>query len=135
MHPSLALLGLAAAATHAHFVLQIPTSLGFDDGNEGTAPCGGFDPTNRSTVSDWDVDGDNIGVLTTYTSVTWEINAALVSDTNSWVPMVQSIAQTGVGYVYFETVPGFSAWMGQPVVLQIIQNGPNGLLYQVSAQR
>jgi hypothetical protein len=49
-------------------------------------------------------------LLTTYTSVT----------------VVQSSTHRSVGH---EAVPGFSAWMGQLAVLQIIQYGPDGLLY------
>lgn len=135
MRAQISLLGVICAATvNAHFVLQIPTSLGFNDDSESTAPCGSFDPADRSKgVTDWKVGGDSIGVLTTHTSVTWEFNAALVSDINTWVPLVQSFTQTGVGTVCFSGVPGFSAWVGKPAVLQVLAHSPDGILYQCAA--
>ncbi|KAK3376455.1 hypothetical protein B0T24DRAFT_525482 [Lasiosphaeria ovina] len=132
MLSNLALLGLAVGAS-AHFVLQIPTSLGFDDELEATGPCGSFDPTDRSKgVSGWSVNGGNVGVLSTHTSVTWELNAALLSAPTTWLPLVQTFAQKGVGNVCFAKVPGFAAWAGQDAVLQVIQHGPDGALYQAS---
>ncbi|KAK0713311.1 hypothetical protein B0T26DRAFT_742078 [Lasiosphaeria miniovina] len=132
MLSSLALLGLAVSAS-AHFVLQIPTSLGFDDELEATGPCGSFDPTDRSKgVSGWSVNGGNVGVLSTHTSVTWELNVALLSAPTTWLPLVQTFAQKGVGNVCFAKVPGFAAWADQDAVLQVIQHGPDGDLYQAS---
>jgi hypothetical protein len=124
-----------AAATRAHFVLQLPTSIGFDDSREDQGPCGSFDPTDRSKgITDWSVAGDNIAVLSTHTSVTWELNVALASSPGTWVPLVQPFAQRGVGSICFKAIPGFSAWTGQPAVLQVIQHGPDGILYQVSLE-
>ncbi|KAJ9134358.1 hypothetical protein NKR23_g10201 [Pleurostoma richardsiae] len=130
---ALAAFGWAAIAG-AHFVLQIPTSLGFDDDHESTGPCDTFDPTDRSNVvTDWAINGGNIGLLTTHPNVTWEINAALATDTTNWVPVVEPFAQTGFGQVCFAEIPGFSAWAGQPVVLQLKQHAPDGVLYQCAA--
>jgi hypothetical protein len=127
------LLSLAAAA-NAHFVLQIPTSLGFDDAVEATGPCDGFDPTSRSTgVTEWPINGGAIGVLTTHTHVTWKFNAALLSDTSKWVPLTKDIDQTGVGSYCVPQVAGNPAWVGQDAVLQVIQIGVDGTLYQVCA--
>jgi len=102
-----------AAAASAHFVLQIPNSLGYDDANEATGPCDTFDPTDRSKgVTNWEIRGDNIGLLTTHPSVTWEINVALVSDVKNFVPLVQPFKQSaGVGAVCFGGIPGLEAWV------------------------
>lgn len=132
MHHGLVLLGLALTA-NAHFVLQIPTSLGYNDELETTGPCDTFDPTDQSQgVTEWSVQGDSIGLLSTHPSVTWEINVALLSDTSNWRPLVQSFGQKGVGEVCFTNVPGFEAWVGKDAVLQLIQHAPDGKLYQVS---
>ncbi|KAH8879303.1 hypothetical protein GQ53DRAFT_44584 [Thozetella sp. PMI_491] len=127
-------LGLLAAA-EAHFVLQIPTSLGYDDANEATGPCDNFDPTNRNTVTDWPVGGSSIGLLSTHPVVTWEINVALLgSDSLNWVSLVQNFDQTaGVGEVCFAGIPGFETWIDKPVVLQLKQHAPDGILYQCAA--
>lgn len=119
----------------AHFILNIPTSLGFDDDNEGNGPCGGFNATNRDVVTNWHIKGDTIAVLTTHESVTWEYKAALVSDLNNWVHLTPTLNQTGVGDFCEPTVPGLGGrWLNKPVVLQVIQHGPDGLLYQVRAR-
>jgi hypothetical protein len=115
-----------------HFVLQSPTSLGFDDENESVAPCGSFNPTDRSTgVTDWPVGGSAVNVLTTHTSTTWEFNAALVSDPGVWVPLTPSLKQTGVGTFCEPGIPGVAAWVGRDAVLQVLARGPDGVLYQV----
>ncbi|KAI9655257.1 MAG: hypothetical protein M1829_000670 [Trizodia sp. TS-e1964] len=122
----------AATIVEAHFVLQIPTSLGFDDSVEATGPCGSFNPTDRSTgVTNWPIAGAPIGILSTHTQVEWQIKAALVSDTTSWTDLVPHISQTGVGSFCFASVPGLAAWVGKPAVLQVIQIGGDGTLYQV----
>ncbi|KAK0622626.1 hypothetical protein B0T14DRAFT_408767, partial [Immersiella caudata] len=124
----------AASAVSAHFVLETPTSLGFNDEKLGESPCGSFDPTDRSKgVAKWSVGGGNVGVISTHGSVTWQINAALVSEPTKWLPLVREFAQTGVGNVCIQRVPGFSAWIGQPVVVQIIQHGHDGVLHQCAA--
>jgi hypothetical protein len=73
---------LACIASHAtaHFVLQLPASLGFNDTLETMSPCDSFDPTNRDTVTFWPTGGYPVLVLTTHEDVTWDYNFALVSD-------------------------------------------------------
>ncbi|KAK0656914.1 hypothetical protein B0T16DRAFT_308114, partial [Cercophora newfieldiana] len=125
---------VAATAASAHFALEIPTSIGFNDEKLNESPCGSFDPTDRSKgVTKWSVEGGNIGVISTHGKVTWEINAALVSEPTKWLPLVREFAQSGVGSVCIQRVPGFSAWIGKPVVLQIVQHGHDGDLYQCAA--
>jgi hypothetical protein len=131
--PSAAFLLLAlSAVTKSHFVLQVPTSLGFDDDAEGTGPCGGFDATTRTNVTNWPIKGGSIGVLTTHTEVTWEFKAALVSNLNNWVSLTPVLHQTGVGLFCEPTIPGKASWVGKKAVLQVIQHGDDGDLFQVS---
>ncbi len=128
----------ATAAVSAHFVLEHPTSIGFDDEKLGQGPCGSFNPTDRSKgVSEWSVGGDNIAVISTHGRVTWEFNIALVSEPTTWIPLIQPVGQRGVGNICFKGIPGYAAWIGRPAVLQVVQHGHDGDLYQVcsSAQR
>jgi len=123
-------LGLASAAS-AHFVLQTPVGIGYDDAKELEGPCGGFSASDRGTVNNWAVGGDSVGGLTTHPSVTWEFNVALLSDL-SFRPLVNPFRQSaGVGNFCFSGIRGFEAWVGRDVVLQVIQNAPDGRLYQV----
>ncbi|KAK1749466.1 hypothetical protein QBC47DRAFT_274093, partial [Echria macrotheca] len=125
---------LALPAASAHFVLNYPTSIGFDDEKMAEGPCGSFDATDRSKgVTKWSVGGSNIAVLSTHGRVTWEFNVALASDPTKFLPLVQEFGQSGAGYICFKGVPGFASWVGQPVVLQVVQHGHDGLLYQCAA--
>ncbi|KAI9766119.1 MAG: hypothetical protein M1839_005026 [Geoglossum umbratile] len=139
MHFKFALLGSLlglTAVTKAHFVLQIPTNIGFDDDLEDQAPCGSFSPTDRSSgVTDWPTDGSSIALLTTHTQQIWHISAALLSDVTNFVPLIPDISQAGVGTFCLPQVPGISAWVGQDAVLQVIQNSVDGTLYQCAAIR
>jgi hypothetical protein len=131
MRSTIALLGLAVI-TSAHFVLQIPPNIGFDDEVEDQEPCGSFSPTNRSgTVSNFDVAGDNIAVLTTHTTQTWHISGALLSSVDNWVLLIPDISQQNVGTFCEPSVPAPDSWAGQDGVIQVIQNSPDGILYQV----
>lgn len=102
----LAILAFSAIAK-AHFVLQTPFSLGFDDEQEGVAPCGSFDPTDRSVaVTEWPIAGAPVGVISTHLDVEWEYNAALISDVTNFVPLTLHLHQTGVGSFCEAQIPG-----------------------------
>ncbi len=61
---NLLLLFLAAQSTIAHFHLNYPTTIGFDDDAEGTAPCGSFTVDfSTDNVTDFHVDSDVIAVV------------------------------------------------------------------------
>ncbi|KAH8879300.1 hypothetical protein GQ53DRAFT_756110 [Thozetella sp. PMI_491] len=75
----LSLLLSALSPAWAHFVLQIPTSLGFDDDAEADSPCGGFNATDRTNVTNFPIKGGAVGVLTT------NLNVALSSRRRSCI--------------------------------------------------
>ncbi|KAH8879302.1 hypothetical protein GQ53DRAFT_583747, partial [Thozetella sp. PMI_491] len=125
-----------SARSNAHFVLQVPTSIGYSDVNEGTAPCGGYDITTRSTgVTDWPITGGPVQVLSTHPEAQWEINAALLNDTSKLKPMVPMIKQGGLGSICFTSIPGLQDWVGQDAAFQIVQHAVDGALYQCAAIR
>ena len=66
-----AIFGLAAVA-QAHFFINDPPFLGYDDTKMTQAPCGGFSPTTRDGASDFSVGGSAIAVLTTHGTAAWE---------------------------------------------------------------
>lgn len=58
------LLALLASQSSAHFLLNYPTTIGFSDDDEGTAPCGSFTPDfSKDTVTDFHVGGDAIAIV------------------------------------------------------------------------
>lgn len=126
------LLGYMVAAIQGHFVLELPTSLGYNGALEATAPCDTFDPTVRTTVTNWPTGGSAIAFITTHPSVTWIYKVALISNLSTWVPLTRTLNQTsGTGFFCEPQVPRFFAWIGLPAVLQVTQNAPDGTLYQV----
>ncbi len=124
----LALVGLA----RAHFVLEIPTSLGWDDDLQPQGPCGGFNATDRTTVTDVSVAGAPVALITTHDESTFVFNAAKLSDLSHWVPLPMELHQTGEGDFCEPLFPGLKGWVGQYAVLQIVQNSTLGVLYQAS---
>ncbi|KAK3938583.1 hypothetical protein QBC46DRAFT_220684, partial [Diplogelasinospora grovesii] len=114
-----------------HFVLQVPTSIGFDDVKEGTAPCGGFDITSRTGVSEWPVAGAPIQIISTHPQAEWEIKAALLNDTFRY--LLPKISQQGLGEFCLPSVPGIKEWEGLDGVMQMIQHAVDGALYQCAA--
>lgn len=116
----------------AHFVLQIPTSLGFDDDMEGIAPCGGFNITARTNVTSWPIAGGNVGILTVHPSVTWEFKAALSKNLTAWTSLSPILNQIGVGQFCEPQIPAPQSFAGLDGVLQVTQHGPEGDLYQVN---
>lgn len=129
--PSVLAAVVLCTITNAHFVLDIPTSLGFDDELEDVAPCGGFDPHTRTNITNFFTKGSPVSVLTTHLSVTFEFNAAIASNLNHWVPLTRVLNQTGVGEFCEPQIPAITSWAGKQAVLQVIQHGPDGTLYQV----
>ncbi|KAK0713313.1 hypothetical protein B0T26DRAFT_648601 [Lasiosphaeria miniovina] len=122
-----------ASVCKAHFVLQIPTSLGFDDEAEGEFPCGGFNAHSRNNVTLWPVEGSAVSVLTTHSEATWEFKAALLSDLGHWVRVNRVLSQTGVGDFCEPAIPVKASWAGKRGVLQVVQHGDDGDLYQCAA--
>ncbi|KAK6520194.1 hypothetical protein TWF506_000477 [Arthrobotrys conoides] len=127
------LVGLASL-TSAHFFLETPIAIGFDDLTLTEAPCGGFDPIDRNAgVTEWPVLGYPIALITTHLNVNWTFRAALLSDVNNWVDIFPRIHQTGVAEFCLPEVPGIEAWIGQDAVVQVIQEAPDGTLHQCAA--
>jgi hypothetical protein len=117
--------------THAHFLLNIPTSLGFDDDKEIVAPCGGFNASDRRNVTSWPVQGSSIGLLSTHASGTFEFRAALLSNLSNWEAITPSLNETGAGNVCEPVVPVKAAWAGKQGVVQVVMRRPEYVLYQV----
>ncbi|KAK6511728.1 hypothetical protein TWF481_000634 [Arthrobotrys musiformis] len=128
-------LAVAAALplANAHFVLQIPTSLGFSDINEVQAPCGGFDIASRNKVTNWPIGGYPIGVVSTHPNAHWQIRAALLENTEEFVDLIPNIVQDGLGNFCLTRVPGIADWVGKDAVLQVVQRAVDGELYQCAA--
>jgi len=140
MGPTLFLLvapATLAAVASAHFVLEVPTSVGYEDMREGTAPCGGFEPTRRDAVTDWPVAGAPLKLISTHPRSRFTVRIALLPNTTAgpltFSAMLPVIQQSGLGWLCLPSLPGIAAWEGQDAVLQVTQVATDGELFQVSA--
>lgn len=132
---SLSLLSLWTVGTSAHFVLQYPQSLGFDDDIEGTAPCGGFAPTFNASDDSVPVDGFPVSMLSTHPAADWLFRVTLDQKAPfNWTNLLPVVSETGLGQFCLPALKAPSEFAGQTGLIQVIQDGPDGILYQVSQQ-
>ena len=133
MYKSIALLALLPSA-FAHFVLNYPVSLGFDDDAEGTGPCGGFEITfNETRDTNVSVGGFATTSKTTHPQANWLFRATLsTAEPFNWTNIVPVVQQYGLGDFCLQNLTVPESFAGQRGVIQVIQNAVDGNLYQVS---
>jgi len=130
----LSLLTIISQST-AHFYLNSPPTIGFDDDLESTAPCGSFTVDfTKDNVTSFYVGGDSIAVTSIHPQATWLFRASLdITASGNWTDFVPSVQQSGLGD-YCETGLVLPAtWAGSKGVVQVVQDAPDGILYQCAA--
>jgi len=129
----LGLVALFISQSTAHFLLNYPPTIGFDDDLEGTPPCGGF-TVNFSTdnVTDFHVAGDSLAMSSIHPQATWLFRATLdITASGNWTNLREPIVQIGLGDFCEQDVTVPASWAGSKGVVQIVQDAPDGILYQV----
>jgi hypothetical protein len=128
------LLGLALApAALAHFVVNVPPPLGSNIDNEDQAPCGGATPSSSSTVADFHVEGDAIGITTLHPQSFLAYRGMLGTSLSSpnWTVLIPTIEEFGLNGFCEPSMAVPSSWAGSNGMLQIIQDAEDGVHYQV----
>ena len=125
---------LLVGQSAAHFTLQNPPTIGFDDDLETTPPCGGFTvDTSKDNYTDFHVDGDFIAVTSIHPEATWLFRATLdQTASGNWTSLLPAVQQTSIGAFCETGVKVPSTWAGSKGVVGIVQDAPDGILYQVS---
>jgi len=128
---------LAALATQssAHFLLNYPPTIGFDDSLEGTAPCGSFTiDFSKDNVTNFYVGGSEVAVTSIHPQANWLFRATLGTSQNTtdWTQLMPIVQQTGLGDYCEPSVPAPASWAGKQGIISIVQDAPDGILYQVS---
>src|SRR5215469_15160158 len=129
------LLAALVSQSSAHFLLNYPPTIGFQDDLEETAPCGSFTVDfSNDNLTDFYVGGSEVAVTTVHPQANWLFRATLGSNqhTNNWTQLMPIIQQTGLGIFCEPAVTVPPSWAGQQGILSIVQDGPDGILYQVS---
>ncbi|ORY59173.1 uncharacterized protein BCR38DRAFT_65835 [Pseudomassariella vexata] len=124
---------LIARAANAHFTLTSPSPIGtFDEDEEDNAPCGGYTPDFSSqTPTDFHVGGDSIVTLSTHPQTTWLYRITTDETANgNWSEIYPIWLQSGQGTMCIPSVIINESYVGQKVVLSVVGNGPDGILYQ-----
>jgi hypothetical protein len=129
---ALALL-LLLPPTLAHFTLSFPATLGFNDDDEGTGPCGGAKATDSSTFTDWHVGGDAIAINNLHPEGTWLFRATLdLTAASGWVAIFPQVYQSGIGkFCEPELAVNNDTWVGKKGLVSAVVSGQDGVLYQV----
>jgi len=136
MLQALSLFALLAASrfASAHFLLDFPGTAGFDDDNEGIAPCGGFTVDFTKNVTAFHVDGDTVALTSIHPAAQWLFRATLdTTASGNWTNLLPVIAQDALGDFCETNVQVPTAWAGSQGVIQIIQDAVDGILYQCAA--
>ncbi len=127
---------LFSTRASAHFTLDYPPTIGFDEDKESTGPCGGFTPDfAKDTVTDFHVGGDNVAINLLHPQGTWLYRATLDTTTtkNEWTQLVPEIMQTGLGHFCQPAIGVPASWAGQKGLIGLVVDAPDGLLYQCAA--
>ena len=124
---------LAISPSTAHFLLNYPPTIGFDDSLEGTPPCGSFTVQfGTNNVTDFHVGGNAIAVTSIHPQATWLFRATLdLTATSNWTSLLPAVQQTGLGDYCEPDVTVPSSWAGQKGVIGVVQDAPDGILFQV----
>ena len=129
---SLAVL-LLAASTTAHFTLDYPKTLGFDEDKEPSGPCGGFDVKSDSPSTDFHVGGDNVATNLLHPQGTWLYRATLdTTGQSNWTAIHGEVMQSGLGKFCQPALTVNSSWVGKKGLISAVVNAPDGLLFQAS---
>ena len=117
----------------AHFYLNYPPTIGFDDALESTPPCGSFTVDfSKDNVTNFHVGGDSLAMTSIHPQATWLFRATLnQAATGNWTDLRPAILQTGLGDYCERDVVVPASFAGSKGVIQVVQDAPDGILYQV----
>jgi hypothetical protein len=127
---------VALVPVNAHFLLNYPTTVGFNDDNEGNGPCGGFTVDfSKANVTNFYVGGDAIALTSTHPASVWLMRATLDQTAGgNWTNLLPAIAQQTLGNFCETGVKVPESFAGQKGVIQVIEDAVDGQLYQVCSR-
>jgi len=117
----------------AHFLLNYPPTIGFDDALEATPPCGSFHVNfTTDNVTDFHVGGDSLAMTSIHPQATWLFRATLDQTAGgNFTTLLPADRQTGLGDYCERDVMVPASFAGSKGVIQVVQDAPDGILYQV----
>ncbi|PVH89755.1 hypothetical protein DL98DRAFT_508012 [Cadophora sp. DSE1049] len=126
---------LLVSQTSAHFLLNYPETIGFDDEMESTGPCGSFTVDfSADPVTEFHVAGDTIALRSTHPDTKWLFRATVgTADSGNWTALSQVIQQSALGSFCRSDIMVPESFVGQNGTIGVAANGPDGVLYQCAA--
>ena len=129
----LCLVATLVSQSTAHFLLNYPPTIGFDDSLEGQSPCGSFTPDfSTDNVTNFYVGGDSLAMTSIHPEATWLFRATLdQTASGNWTDLLPAVTQTGLGDYCEPNVLVPLPWAGSKGIIGVVQDAPDGILYQV----
>ena len=117
---------------HAHFRLDYPVSLGFNEDTEPTYPCGGSPIVFADNDTSIPVDSFPIGLLSTHPQGDFSYRVALgQKEPYQWVELL-AVTETGLGNFCLPNLKAPASYAGSSGLIQVVGQVGDGTLYQVS---
>lgn len=122
-----------ASLASAHFLLNYPPSVGFDEDTEGQSPCGGAKVVFGGNDVDVQVGGFPLQLRSTHPQAQWLFRGTLdqVAPYN-WTNLLPVVNEIGLGDFCLPALEAPSAWAGKQGLIQVVQDAADGELYQVT---
>ena len=116
----------------AHFLLNYPPTLGFDEDTEGDSPCGNAAIKFGDNDTAITVGGFPIAIQSTHPQAQWLYRASLSQQQPfNWTNIVPVVQQSGLGDFCLPALSLPSSFANHSGLVQVIQSAVDGLLYQV----
>lgn len=126
------LLASSSSFVSAHFQLNYPTSLGFDEDKETGYPCGGSPIQFDSADTLIAVDSFPVALLSTHPKGKFTYRATLSQkEPFQWVELL-AVDETGLGNFCLPNLRAPANYSGSSGLVQVIGEVGDGTLYQVS---
>ncbi|KAI8066966.1 uncharacterized protein B0P05DRAFT_475496 [Gilbertella persicaria] len=131
---AIALVTLECYLVNAHYTMIYPTSRGFNEDTEPTAPCGGFDSVSSSRVKV--PKNAFVTINSGHVSYSYQINAVYSNNPNTSDFSGSAVKQLAQGTRSYPEASCLAFQFGSDVqdgtnaTLQIVYNGGDGMLYQ-----
>jgi hypothetical protein len=128
---------LLTQAAWAHFNLNYPETIGFNDEAQHDGPCGGFTPDfAKNTFTDFHTGGDAVATVTTHVEGTWLYRITLdETASGNWTQAFPIVRQNGLGAFCEPIITIPTEFVGQKGILGAVTNTSDGLLFQVRRLR
>ena len=118
--------------TSAHFLLNYPPTLGFDDDTEGESPCGAADITFSDNDTTIPIGGFPVALQSEHPEAAWLYSATTDQQAPfNWTNILPVVNQAGLGDFCLSALTLPDTFANKTGLIQVIQDAADGKLFQV----